>query len=149
MSTFDPYGTSIYKGRRVNQDQGNDEVVTMAKKGEVVGFKKRKKSGMAANTVSDGRHDDTDLSSSSSSSSSSSGGGGGSSTHIVSTNFINKPQDIHIKTEKVEITNTALNQQNLNIVIKTEIKQEPCVESGTKTVKTTFSFNGSRKQQKS
>lgn len=120
----------------------------MAKKGEVVGFKKRKKSGMAANTVSDSRHDDKDLSSSSSSSSSSNGGSG-SSTHIVSTNFMNKPQDIHIKTEKVEITNTALNQQDLNIVIKTEIKQEPCIESGTKTVKTTFSFNGSRKHQKS
>lgn len=148
MSTFDPYGTSIYKGRRVNQDQGNDEVVTMAKKGEVVGFKKRKKSGMAANTVSDGRQDCANFSSSSSSSSSSSGGGS-SSTHIVPTNLMNKPQDTLIKTEKVEITKTVLDQQNLNIAIKTEIKEEPCIESGIKTVKTTFSFNGSRKQQKS
>jgi hypothetical protein len=140
MSTFDPYGTSIYKGRRVNQDQGNDEVVTMAKKGEVVGFKKRKKSGMAANTVNDGRHNDTDLSLNASSSSS-----GRSSAHIETTHPVSMSQNVHIKTEKREDTG----KSNLDVVIKTEIKQEPSIESGTSGAKTSFSFNGSRKQRKS
>ena len=47
MSTFDPYGTNLYKGMRVVSDQGpgQDDVETMAKKGEKVGFKKRKKAG--------------------------------------------------------------------------------------------------------
>ena len=142
MSTFDPYGTSIYKGRRVNQDQGNDEVVTMAKKGEVVGFKKRKKSGMAANTVNDGRHNDTDLSLNASSSSSSSGR---SSAHIETTHSVSISRNVHIKTEKLEDTE----KSNLDVVIKTEIKQEPSIEFGTSGVKTSFSFNGSRKQRKS
>lgn len=142
MSTFDPYGTSIYKGRRVNQDQGNDEVVTLAKKGEVVGFKKRKKSGMAANTVTDGRHNDTDLSLNASSSSSSSGR---SSAHIEITHSVSISQNVRIKTEKLEDTG----KSNLDVVIKTEIKQEPSIESGTSGVKTSFSFNGSRKQRKS
>jgi hypothetical protein len=143
MSTFDPYGTSIYKGRRVNQDQGNDEVVTMAKKGEIVGFKKRKKSGMAANTVTDGHHNDTDLSLNDSSSSSSSSGR--SSTHIEATNSASIPQNFQIKMEKVEDTG----KSNLDVVKKTEIKQEPSIESGASGVKTSFSFNGSRKQRKS
>jgi hypothetical protein len=142
MSTFDPYGTSIYKGRRVNQDQGNDEVVTMAKKGEVVGFKKRKKCGMAANTVTDGRHNDTDLSLNASSSSSSSGR---SSTHIEATDSMSIPQNFQIKMEKVEGTGNS----NLDVIMKTEIKQEPRIESGTSGVKTSFTFNGSRKQRKS
>lgn len=146
MSTFDPYGTSIYKGRRVNQDQGNDEVVTMAKKGEVVGFKKRKKSGIVANTVTDGRHNDADLSLNASSSGSSSGR---SSTHIEATNSVSMPQNVHIKTENLEDTETASKQRDLDEVIKTEIKQEPSIESGTSGVKTSFSFNGSRKQRKS
>lgn len=50
MSTFDPYGTNLYKGMRVAGDvgQGQEEVETMAKKGEKVGFKKRKKAGTSS-----------------------------------------------------------------------------------------------------
>jgi hypothetical protein len=50
MSTFDPYGTNLYKGMRVvnDQGQGQDDVETMAKKGEKVGFKKRKKAGSSS-----------------------------------------------------------------------------------------------------
>lgn len=55
MSTFDPYGTNLYKGMRVLNDQGQENVETMAKKGEIVGFKKRKKAGSSSAAEEGGR----------------------------------------------------------------------------------------------
>jgi hypothetical protein len=43
LSTFDPYGTNIYKGMKVGDDHLVTELETMSKAGVKVGFKKRKK----------------------------------------------------------------------------------------------------------
>lgn len=43
LSTFDPYGTNIYKGMKVGDDHLQTELETMSKAGVKVGFKKRKK----------------------------------------------------------------------------------------------------------
>lgn len=51
LSTFDPYGTNVYKGMKVGDDHLQTELEIMSKKGEKVGFKKRKKMGTSATKV--------------------------------------------------------------------------------------------------
>lgn len=52
LSTFDPYGTNIYKGMKVGDDHLQTELETMTKKGEKIGFKKRKKMSTNASSSS-------------------------------------------------------------------------------------------------
>jgi hypothetical protein len=53
LSTFDPYGTNIYKGMKVGDDHLQTELETMTKKGEKIGFKKRKKMSTTASKEGD------------------------------------------------------------------------------------------------
>lgn len=50
MGTYDPYGTNIYKGVAVGEDRGVDVEESTMRKGEKVGFKKRKKAGSGSGT---------------------------------------------------------------------------------------------------
>lgn len=48
MGTYDPYGTNMYKGVAVGEDRGVDVEESTMRKGEKVGFKKRKKAGFGS-----------------------------------------------------------------------------------------------------
>ena len=161
MSTFDPYGTNVYKGMRVADDDGsqNQNIETMCKKGEKVGFKKRKKTG----TGDIG----TDARANTSSSGSSSSGGNShenrnSDSGASRNSSYHSNSDIKIKIEKNSSTlppshlpflpppTTRIEEQKPSIdsYIKTEIKLEPKIEANIPAVKMAFGFNNLKKTRK-
>jgi hypothetical protein len=122
MSTFDPYGTNLYKGMRVVNDQGQDDVETMAKKGEKVGFKKRKKAG-SSSAAEDG------VAGSSASSHVPASRVPGPSSGISSgVGSSAGPLNIKIKSESGTLDQNP--QPTINeVYIKQEIKLEPIIKS--------------------
>ena len=153
MSTFDPYGTNMYKGMKVNDDEGLQENQTMSKKGEKVGFKKRKKISSSVSNVT--------INGSNSSSSSSSGRNEEKSD--VSRDGCNisikiernhHSDEIQIK-EESNFSISSLpaadisRDQLTDMVIKTEIKLEPIIEPLLPAVKMSFGFNATKKLRKS
>ena len=160
MSTFDPYGTSMYKGMRVGDGESHRELQTMTKKGEKVGFKKRKKMGTSVVTGS----------SSSSSSSSSNDNvhiNGDSSCSITGNdnhrhlkeensdqvNCTASINTVQIKIEKDYLLSSFPPEREdvypfQNACIKTEIKLEPKTEPSISPVKMSFGFNTSKKLRK-
>ena len=157
MSTFDPYGTNMYKGMKVNDDEGLQEFQTMSKRGEKVGFKKRKKicttvpsvaiNGSASSNNNSNRNEvKSDVSSD------------GCNVHIKvekcdhSSNVLQK-DNIQIKEEKFSFLSSQplenVSTDHLTVVeIKTEIKLEPKIESSIPAAKISFGFNAMKKLRK-
>lgn len=169
MSTFDPYGTSKYKGMNVRDDEGQNVEEVMSKVGEKVGFKKRKKMGGVIVTGGE------TSSSSSSSSNSGNNGNNGNGNSSSNNNYSNSnsysnnvvPQDrVRIKIEKIEnphyplesqvqvpLTNTHIKTETIKTeymkminsetvkleTVKTEIKIEPKLEPPPPPAKMVFS----------
>ena len=152
MSTFDPYGTNMYKGMKVNDDEGLQENQTMSKKGEKVGFKKRKKIGSSVSNVT--------INGSNSSSSSSSRNEEKSDISRNGCNISIKIErnhhsdEIQIKEESnfsiSSLPPADVSRDRLtDAVIKTEIKLEPKIELLLPAVKMSFGFNATKKLRKS
>ena len=152
MSTFDPYGTNMYKGMKVNDDEGHQENQTMSKKGEKVGFKKRKKIGSSVSNVT--------INGSNSSSSSSSRNEEKSDISRNGCNISIKIErnhhsdEIQIKEESnfsiSSLPPADVSRDRLtDAVIKTEIKLEPKIELLLPAVKMSFGFNATKKLRKS
>ena len=159
MSTFDPYGTNMYKGMKVNDDEGRQEFQTMSKRGEKVGFKKRKKIGTTVPSVA--------INGSSSSISNNN-----SNRNEVKSDVSSDGCNVHIKVEKCDHSSNVLQKDNIQIKeekfsslssqplenvstdhltvveIKTEIKLEPKIESSIPAVKISFGFNAMKKLRK-
>ena len=175
MNTFDPYGTKMYKGMSVRDDEGRQGEEVMTKVGEKVGFKKRKKMGTA------GGGSGGEVSSNSSSSSSNSNSNGNHSSGSIGSSSSSSGRNgsknsgiedqVKIKIEKVDAHYPAqpatypppppplLYQPIKTETIKTEsvkiesvdllfIKTEMKIEPKIEPVKTSFSFNGAKKMQK-
>ena len=170
MSTFDPYGTNMYKGMKVNDDEGRQEFQTMSKRGEKVGFKKRKKIGTTVPSVA--------INGSSSSSSISSNSNSNSNRNEVKiknevkSDVSSDDCNVYIKVEKCEHSSNTLQKDDILIKeenfsflssqplenistdqltvleIKTEIKLEPKIESSIPAAKISFGFNAMKKPRK-
>ena len=166
MSTFDPYGTNMYKGMKVNDDEGRQEFQTMSKRGEKVGFKKRKKICTTVPSVA------INGSASSSSSNSSSNRNEVKIKNEVKSDVSSDGCNVYIKVEKCDHSSNVLQKDNIQIKeekfsslssqplenvstdhltvveIKTEIKLEPKIESSIPAVKISFGFNAMKKPRK-
>ena len=154
MSTFDPYGTNMYKGMKVNDDEGLQENQTMSKKGEKVGFKKRKKiSSSVSNVTINGSNSSSSSSSSSRNEEKSDVSRDGCNISIkIERNH--HSDEIQIKEEsKFSISSLPAadisRDQLTDMVIKTEIKLEPIIEPLLPAVKMSFGFNATKKLRKS
>ena len=165
MSTFDPYGTNMYKGMKVNDDEGRQEFQTMSKRGEKVGFKKRKKIGTTVPSVAING-------SASSSSSSNSNRNEVKIKNEVKSDVSSDGCNVYIKVEKCDHSSNILQKDDILIKeenfsslssqplenvstdhltvveIKTEIKLEPKIESSIPAVKISFGFNAMKKLRK-
>ena len=165
MSTFDPYGTNMYKGMKVNDDEGRQEFQTMSKRGEKVGFKKRKKIGTTVPSVAING-------SSSSISNNNSNRNEVKIRNEVKSDVSSDGCNVHIKVEKCDHSSNVLQKDNIQIKeekfsslssqplenvptdqstdveLKTEIKLEPKIESSIPAVKISFGFNAMKKLRK-
>ena len=164
MSTFDPYGTNMYKGMKVNDDEGRQEFQTMSKRGEKVGFKKRKKIGTTVPSVA--------INGSASSSSSNNDRNEVKIKNEVKSDVSSDGCNVYIKVEKCDHSSNILQKDDILIKeenfsflssqplenvstdhltvveIKTEIKLEPKIESSIPAVKISFGFNAMKKLRK-